>query len=98
MWDLTGAEREWNWETEHEEAFNELKKRLVTAPVLAYFSQNAKTRRVTDGSPVGIGGILEQLQDDGQFRPVHYASRKLSQVKKRYSQFEREMLRYAYVT
>ena len=46
----------------------------------------------TDTSPVGIGAILEQEQEDGSYRPIYYASRKLSKVEKRYSQFEREAL------
>lgn len=59
---------------------------------MAYFAKDAKTRLVTDASPVGLGAVLEQQQEDGSYRPVHYASRKLSNVEKRYSQFEREAL------
>ena len=47
---------------------------------------------MTDASSVGIGAILEQEQEDGSCRPIYYASRKLSKVEKRYSQFEREAL------
>jgi len=32
---------------------------------MAYFSKDAKTRLVTDASPVGLGAILEQQQEDG---------------------------------
>ena len=92
LWDLTGASVTWNWAAEHEKAFRELKHRLTTAPVMAYFRPGAKTRLVTDGSPVGVGAILEQQQQDGSFRPVYYASRKLSHTEQRYSQFERECL------
>ena len=59
---------------------------------MAYFAKDAKTRLVTDASPVGLGAVLEQQQEDGSYRPVYYASRKLSNVEKRYSQFEREAL------
>ena len=59
---------------------------------MAYFTKGASTRLTTDASPVGIGAILEQQQSDGHFRPVYYASRKLSGVEQRYSQFEREAL------
>lgn len=65
---------------------------LTNAPVMAYFAKDAKTRLVTDASPVGLGAVLEQQQEDGSYRPVYYASRKLSNVEKRYSQFEREAL------
>ena len=45
---------------------------------MAFFKQGAETRVTTDASPVGIGAVLEQKQEDGQYRPVHYASRKLT--------------------
>ena len=57
---------------------------------MVYQRQGAPTRLTTDASPVGIGAILEREQEDGSYRPIYYASRKLSKVEKRYSQFERE--------
>ena len=73
LWDLTCTGKSWKGGTEEEEAFEEIKKLLTNAPVMAYFAKDAKTRLVSD-------------------RPVYYASRKLSNVEKRYSQFEREAL------
>ena len=48
---------------------------------------------LTDASPVGPGAILEQNQSDGEYRPVYYASRKLTDTESHYSQYEREVLR-----
>lgn len=59
---------------------------------MAYHRQGSSIRLTTDALPVGIGAILEQEQEDGSYRPIYYASRKLSKVEKRYSQFEREAL------
>ena len=92
LWDLTSTGKSWKWDTKEEEAFEQIKKLLTNAPVMAYFAKDAKTRLVTDASPVGLGAVLEQQQEDGSYRPVYYASRKLSNVEKRYSQFEREAL------
>ena len=33
---------------------------------MAFFKQGAETRITTDASPVGIGALLEQKQEDGQ--------------------------------
>ena len=38
---------------------------------MAFFKQGAETRVTTDPSPAGA--VLEQKQDDGLYRPVHYA-------------------------
>ena len=59
---------------------------------MAYHKEGAPARLTTDASPVGIDAIFEQEQEDGSYRPIYYASRKLSKVEKRYSQFEREAL------
>ena len=58
---------------------------------MAYFAKEAKTRLVTDASPVGLGAVQEQ-QVYRSYRPVYYASHTLSNVEKRYSLFEREAL------
>jgi hypothetical protein len=47
---------------------------------MAYYNQHAETRVTTDASLVGLGAILEQVQPDGQFRPVYYASLKQNNV------------------
>ena len=65
---------------------------VTQAPVMAFFRQGTETRVITDAYPVGIAAVLEQKQEDGQYRPVHYASRKLTPPGSRYSQFEREAL------
>ncbi|XP_048590584.1 uncharacterized protein LOC116613084 isoform X1 [Nematostella vectensis] len=93
LWDLTSKNAKWKWGAKEAESFAQIKHLLTCAPVMSYFTQGAQTRIITDASPVGLGAILEQRQPgDGQFRPVYYASRKLSKVEQRYSQFEREAL------
>ena len=92
LWELTHDKAEWKWTQVEEDAFNQVKQCLTKAPVMAYFTTGAKTRVITDASPVGLGAILEQQQPDGTYRPVYYASRKLTKTEMRYSQFERGAL------
>ena len=89
---LTKAHAKWKWGTAEENAFQAVKRQLTQAPVTAFFKQGAETHVTTDASLAGIGAVLEQKQEDGQYRPVHYASRKLTSAESRYSQFEREAL------
>lgn len=90
--DLTKSGVAWRWESPEISAFNELKRRLASKHVLAYFSQTAETQLVVDASPVGLGAVLLQRQSTGLFQPVEYASRSLTDVEQRYSQTEREAL------
>ena len=74
LWDLTKKGAKWKWGDHEEKAFCQIKDRLVQAPIMAYFRQGAKTRVTTDASPVGVGAVLEQEQEDGSYRPIYYAT------------------------
>ena len=79
------------WGEKQQEAFKALKGTLASAETLAYYDKDAKTRVIADASPVGLGAVLVQEQN-GNWRPVYYASRSLTAVERRYSQTEREAL------
>ena len=89
---LTRKEVKWQWNSEQQMTFETLKQRLTSAGVMSYYNQNAETNIIVDGSPVGLGAILNQKQSDGNVKPVAYASRTLSPVERRYSQTEREAI------
>ena len=71
---LTRKEVKWQWNSEQQIAFETLKQRLTSAHVMSYYNQNAETNITVDGSPFGLGAILNQKQSDGNFKPVPYAS------------------------
>ena len=91
-WELTHNKTKWKWTKEEQRAFGEVKGRLTKAPIMAYYRLDADTRIVTDASPVGLGAVLQQKQEDVQYKPVQYASRKLRDAETRFSLFEREAL------
>ena len=77
------------------EAFKATKDAVASSLAsLAYFQPNpdVPTAISTDASPIGLGAILWQQDDRGTWLPVMCASRSLSDVERRYSQLEREML------
>ena len=43
LWELTHKETKWKWTAVEEKSFEEVKRRITTAPVMAYFKQEAKT-------------------------------------------------------
>jgi hypothetical protein len=73
-------------------AFKQLKALLTSSKVTAYYQPEAETRLTVDGSPYGFGAILEQKQKNGEFGPVAYESRTLTDTERRYSQTEPEAL------
>ena len=65
------------WKEEHEQAFQSLKDALVTAPVLGYPDYTKPFMLETDASLKGLGAVLSQRSDDGEIRPITYASQSL---------------------
>ena len=91
MTDLTKYRIRWQWTETEEQAFSQLKKSLVTAPVLKMPDFERFFVVATDANMVLVGAILEQ--DFGQgLQPVAFESQKLNPAKTRYSAYERELL------
>ena len=68
-----------------------MKKSLASSETLGYFDLKYPTEVVADASPLGLGAVLIQDQEDAP-RVISYASRSLSDVESRYHQTEREAL------
>ena len=83
LWEITRGDKKFVWSTRQQKAFDKVKSLITQAATLAYYDKKAKTRLVTDASPVGLGAILEQEQSDGTFKPVMFASRSLTDTERR---------------
>lgn len=90
---LTEQDRAFEWTEECQSAFETLKKKLMSAPILAYPSTDVADRFIldTDASERGIGAVLSQ-QQDGVERVIAYASKTLNQAQRRYCTTYRELL------
>eukprot|EP00731_Ephydatia_muelleri_P021893 Em0014g484a len=88
---LTEKGREWVWSKECNDAFFDLKKRLVSSPILTLPDFSLPFVLDTDASGDGLGAVLAQ-NVDGVERVVAYASRALSRTEKKYCATRQEML------
>ena len=57
------GKKEWKWENEHQEAFEELKEKITSQPVLSLPRRKGKFRIEMDTSGHAIGEVLSQEQD-----------------------------------
>ncbi|XP_064645931.1 uncharacterized protein K02A2.6-like [Lineus longissimus] len=62
------------------------------APAPENVSQLRTVKLACDASPYGVGAVLSHIMDNGEERPIAYASRTLSASEKNYAQIEREAL------
>ena len=73
-------------------AFQELKIKCLTAPVLAFTDFKKPFLLETDASIEGLGAVLSQKQDDGRYHPVAYGSCSLKGGKLKYHSSKLEFL------
>ena len=73
-------------------AFQELKIKCLTAPVLAFADFKKPFLLETDTSIEGLGAVLSQKQDDNHYHPVTYASRGLKGGELKYHSSKLEFL------
>ena len=91
---LTKQTEPWRWDTAQQEAFDTLREKLTTEPVILLHPQiNEGFVIRTDACNVGLGAVLEQVDPrDDKLHPVMYASRTLNDAETRYSTTEQECL------
>ena len=91
--ELTKKNTVFKWEPIHLKAFEQLKKKLTSTPVMAHFDTKKRSLVIVDGSSYGISAILAQKEHNSQqYKILSYASRSLNPVEKRYSQTDIEGL------
>ena len=79
----------WAWTEESEKAFVCSKSDLVTDKVLVPYDEKILA---CDASPYGVGVVISHVMDDGEERPIAFASRTLTKSERNYLQIEKEAL------
>ncbi|CAD5206231.1 unnamed protein product [Bursaphelenchus okinawaensis] len=87
---------QWEWGSEQQFAFQELKKLLTSSEVLVHYNPQLPVRLSTDASDYGIGAQLEHIFPNGNIKVIGYASRTLTPAERNYSQIEKEGLGIIY--
>lgn len=96
MADLTKKGKRFIWDAACEEAFNSLKKALMSSDIMSYPLNDAGVIVLdVDVSDVGMGAVLHQVQEDKE-KAIAYASRALNKAESNYCITEKELLAVRY--
>ena len=88
---LQSKKVQFTWNAECQQAFEELKNKLVQTPVLVKVDLNKPLELHTDASNFHVGAVLMQREEDG-LHPVGYFSKKLNKCEQKYSVTDKEAL------
>ena len=90
IYDLTRKGRHLIWGKEQQEAFEQIKRRLVTAPVLHMPNHGGRFHLYSDTSKFTAGSTLHQIQN-GKPKLIVYVSKRLPEAVRSYSITELEL-------
>ena len=90
---LTSTQVPFRWSPEADKAFQELKHRFTTAPILTLPDPRRQFVVEVNASNEGVGAVLSQRSEkDGKMHPCAFLSRWLSQAERNYDVGNRELL------
>jgi hypothetical protein len=87
-----GDTKKWEWTVAMELAFDELKRRFTTAPILQQFDPKKVCIVETDATDFALRAVLSQKGDNGRLYPVVFHSRKFTPVEINYEIHDKELL------
>ena len=80
-----------HWSKDQDTAFKELKNSLAKITTLGYYDPKDRTQVYADASPVGLGTVLVQHDNNGP-RVIAFGNKSLTDCERRYCQTEKEAL------
>ena len=89
---LTRKNVKFQWNSEQQAAFDDLKQRLINSPALAFPRYDLEFHIAVDTSCKGIGYILYQIHEDNTKRIVRFGSKGLSKWQQSYGPTKLELL------
>ena len=85
-----------NWNKDAEASFQKFKEKMCKEVILKFPDYRNQFRLCTDASDNSIGGVLSQIDENGEERPITFFSRVLSDAEKKYCTLEKEALGLVY--
>src|SRR5258708_27506796 len=89
---LTHKDTEWQWGDEEQKAFDTLKERVTSEPILTQPDLAEQFTLEVDASGFTVGAVLLQRKTDNKLHPVGYYSATLNEAERNYDIYDLELL------
>ena len=90
LYKLLQKKTNWQWGPEQQAAFAKAKQSLTLDSLLVHYEPDKELVLACDASPYGIGAVLSHKMENGDDKPIAFASRTLVIAKRHYSQLDKE--------
>ena len=90
--ELLKKDRKFKWTTKCQQAFDNLKTRFTSEPVLVMPDQMKPFQIKCDASKYASGAVLTQLDSNGDRHPCAFISKMFSPAERNYEIYDRELL------
>ena len=74
------------WGIQQQQAFEQVKIALTSAPVLTLYDPNKETKIAADASSHGLGAVLLQQEEPNSWKPVSFMSISMTVTESKYLQ------------
>ena len=92
LYEMTRKEKKWDWGKKQQKAFEKLKRKFTTEPVLVTSDLDKEMRVEVDASDFATGGVLSIKCEDERWRPMAYISKLLNEAERNYEIHNKEIL------
>ncbi|MCG8113098.1 MAG: RNase H-like domain-containing protein [Candidatus Thiodiazotropha taylori] len=92
LYKLLKKDVKYTWTAAAQKSFETVKDMITSDTVLTHYNPNLPVRLACDASAYGLGAVISHVMENGEERPIAFASRSLNAAEKNYAQIQKEAL------
>jgi len=92
LYALLKKDRPWKWTAECDQVFKKATNQLLESTAVVHYDTKKPMRLACDASPYGVGAVISHIMENGEEKPIAFASRTLTDAERNYAQIEKEAL------
>ena len=92
LYQLLKKDLKYTWTSAAQKAFDTVKEMITSDTVLTHYNPELPVKLACNSSAYGLGAVISHVMENGEERPIAFASRTLNAAEKNYAQIQKEAL------